>query len=127
MIYLTVSPAGFNGIKKDGILLKIGYATDLITRMKQYATHNGASKFLEYAETYKKTKHNLEKTLHKELTDRGYIRLYKKVLIWNVKTEWFHLTYEQWQELINNSDTILGNFKACKGRKVCKVEDIDLA
>ena len=127
MIYLTISPAGFNGMEKDGILLKIGYATDLITRMKQYATHNGVSKFLEYAETYKKTKHNLEKVLHQELTDKGYTRLYKKVLIWDVKTEWFHLTYEQWQELVNSSDTILGNFKACKGRKICKVEDIDLA
>lgn len=105
MIYLIKS-ASHN---QDKIFYKIGFTNNLNQRLRQYVTNNPTVELLETVITYRKTKHSLEKALHKELYNRGY-RF--KIGLFNIHTEWF--------ECDTTTNITLEQFKACQGRKVNK-------
>ena len=101
MVYL-VKCASYNQGKA---YFKIGFTGNLNQRLPSYITHNPTVKVLEIVDTYRKTKRNLETTLHIELLNNGYNFEINN----DIMTEWF--------EADNNSIS-LKNFKACKNRKV---------
>jgi hypothetical protein len=91
---------------QDKAYYKIGFTYDITKRLTQYITHNPTIKLLEMVDTYKKTKHSLEKALHKELKQQGY----KFTINYGISTEWI--------EVDKDRPISLKNFNSCKNRKV---------
>ena len=100
MIYLIKSASHNQG----KVFYKIGFTNNLEHRMKYYATSNPTVELIATINTYRKTKHQLETALHKELKSLGY----KFKLVFNITTEWFEC----------DSEIRLEQFKACYGRQI---------
>jgi hypothetical protein len=104
MVYLVKQQA------RQGTYYKIGY-TKSIGRFKAYITHNANVEILQVVNTYKKTKHSLEKSIHNELKSLGY----EFINNYGITTEWIFVPIEKEQEFENQG---LKQFKACKNRTV---------
>ena len=85
-------------------LHKTGFSSNWFNRRNSYITCNPLIEFVEYVETYKKTKHKLEREMQKEIETLGgrYIVNHGK------KTEWFEF----------DGDFSLDMLKSCKDRKI---------
>ena len=92
-----------NGMKGTK-LQKVGFSGNWCDRRKLYVTHNPLIEFKEYAITYAKTKHRLEKECQREIEEMGG----KFLVVDGIKTEWFELDRE----------ISLADLKCCKGRKI---------
>lgn len=103
MVYLIKSASN----NKNKVFYKIGFTYNLETRLKAYISDNPTIQVIETINTHKKTKHQLEKQLHKELIKQGY-KFHISLL--NKQTEWF--------EVDKKTNISLNNFKCCKNRKV---------
>lgn len=104
MVYLVKQQA------RQGTYYKIGYSKS-INRLQAYITHNANVELLQVINTYKKTKHRLEKTIHSELKSLGY----DFVCNYGIKTEWIFIPMDKEQEFEKQG---LRQFKACKNRQV---------
>jgi hypothetical protein len=78
--------------KKNHVLVKPGFASDLASRMRAYTTHNPEVRCISYVKTQEKSKHFVEGLFHKELISMGYKRIYG--VMNGVKTEWFKIAYD---------------------------------
>lgn len=85
-------------------LYKVGFSGNWENRKKSYITDNPLIEFKEYAITYRKTKHRLERECQREIEAMGG----KFITVEGVKTEWFEL----------DRDFSLNDLKCCKGRKI---------
>jgi hypothetical protein len=97
------------------LYLKYGYARNL-HRLKAYYTHNPAIVLVQTVTVYKKTRHRLERRIHRELEDRG---LQRKQAEDGTITEWFVVPLTRASEFIGGFSTL----KTCKGRKVTHYEN----
>ncbi len=100
--------------KKDFALFKVGFASNLLTRLYAYTTHNPMSECVNVVSTYEKSKRNVEKMFHDEIKAMGYEFVNAKMD--NKKTEWFKVSYDDpfYNELTENG---LSAFKVGKNRK----------
>lgn len=83
---------------------KVGFSGNWINRRNSYITDNPLIEFIEYIETYKKTKHRLEKEIQKEVEALGG----RYVINHGKKTEWFEF----------DGDFSLDMLNCCKRRKI---------
>ena len=90
-------------------LHKVGFTSNWENRSKMYITHNPLIEFKEFAITYSKTKHALERECQKEIEKMGGRFIEKN----GIKTEWFEI----------DGDFSLADLKCCKGRKIHKFEE----
>ena len=110
MIYLLKQEA------RHGVYYKIGFASNLEKRFRQYSPHNAEVYCLESIVTYGKTKRQLERALHAELKKKGY--KFDKAKINGSQTEFFFVPYGEEADRFEAKG--LAQFKACKGRKIIK-------
>ena len=89
---------------------KVGFTNNLERRKREYITGNPLIEFVEYANTYSKTKHELERECQKEIEEMGG----KFVINHGIKTEWFEL----------EGDFSLADLKCCKRRKIHSFEEV---
>ena len=91
-------------------LHKIGFSGNWENRKKSYITDNPLIKFKEYAKTYRKTKHRLERECQKEIEEMGG----RFLIVDGVKTEWFEF----------DGELSLSDLKCCKNRKIYQFEEV---
>ena len=96
---------------KNGSYYKVGFASNLAKRLNYYGTHNPCVECIETVQTYKKTKHQLETEIHKEILEQGF--KFENAKINGKKTEWFFVP--------EGTEITLKQFKCCKNRKVNEV------
>ena len=113
MVYLVEAPAYDNAV-----FMKVGYTGKIGERMRAYACHCPGIRLLETAITYKKTKHELEKEIHKEIVAKGYEFYTVHISGLSIKTEWFYVPADKVAEFRQLG---LSQFKACKNRVIQKV------
>lgn len=94
-----------------GYGVKIGYAKDF-QRFAAYYTHNPTAKLYQTLTVYPKTKHRLERQLHKEMALLGYRRIQAED---GRITEWFFIPYSKAQPFLSQG---FAQFKACQKRKI---------
>lgn len=78
--------------KKDFALFKVGFTSQLMTRLYAYTTHNPLADCISLVQTKSKSKREIEKQFHKEIEKRGYHFI--SASIDNKKTEWFKVDYD---------------------------------
>lgn len=100
--------------KRNYCLFKVGFTSDLLTRMKAYASHNAETECISVVKTQAKSGKNIEKAFHDEVKARGYGFVYSTMN--GNKTEWFKVSYEDdfYTELCEKG---LNAFKCGKNRK----------
>lgn len=94
-----------------GYGVKIGYAKDF-RRFSAYYTHNPTAKLFQTVAVYAKTKHHLERQLHKEMANLGFRRIQAED---GRITEWFFIPYNKGKTFLEQG---FAQFEACKGRKI---------
>ena len=99
---------------RNGTYFKVGFTHNIAERLKQYYTHNPECKLLETIATYRKTKRQLETEIHAEVKAMGFEF---KVAPNGTMTEWFFVPQYCEKEFERKG---LKQFKACKGRKICR-------
>ena len=77
--------------KRNYCLFKVGFATNLNTRLYAYTTHNPEVQCISTVKTQLSSGRNIEKIFHKEIEKRGYE--FVSAMIDNKKTEWFKVPY----------------------------------
>ena len=100
--------------KRNYCLFKVGFATDLTTRLYAYTTHNPECRCISTVKTQLASGRDIEKIFHKEIQARGY--QFVTAIIDGKKTEWFKVPYSDpfFGEL---SAKGLNAFKCGKNRK----------
>jgi hypothetical protein len=78
--------------KREFCLFKVGFASNLMSRVYQYTTHNPLNECISYVETMEKSKKKVEEIFHEEIIKRGYTFVNAKID--NKKTEWFKVSYD---------------------------------
>lgn len=100
-----------------GLSVKCGYGSSL-DRPLGYSTTNGTALLVATVRVYKKTRHQLETAIHKELTAQGYHRTINPMR--GARTEWFYIPPEQATSFISQGFT---QFRCCRRRKECRYID----
>lgn len=96
--------------KSDGkFVQKVGFSGNWDSRRRSYITDNPFVIFKEYAKTYDKTKHFLERQCQKEIEEMGGEFIVRD----GIKTEWFKI----------DKPISLSDLKCCKNRKIYKFEN----
>jgi hypothetical protein len=100
--------------KRNYCLFKVGFATDLNTRLYAYTTHNPECQCISTVKTQLASGRNIEKLFHSEIEKRGYE--FVTAIIDGKRTEWFKVPYSDpfFGEL---SAKGLNAFKCGKNRK----------
>ena len=100
--------------KRNYCLFKVGFTSDLETRIRLYTTHNPEVECVSVVKTQLKSGRNIEKMFHDEIKARGYE--FVPATIDGKRTEWFKVPYsdEFFGEL---SAKGLNAFKCGKNRK----------
>lgn len=114
MVYLIKSEA------RNGSYYKIGYTSNMNRRILAYITHNANAQLLETVQTYKCTKHQLEKALHSEIIAKGYEFKTTTIQAFGIaiRTEWFFVDIAHEAEFEASG---LKQFKACKNRSIARL------
>ena len=100
--------------KRNYCLFKVGFTSDLLARMKTYASHNPEAECISVVKTQARSQRFVEKLFHEELKKKGYSFVYSTMN--GNKTEWFKVSYEDdfYTELCEKG---LNAFKCGKNRK----------
>ena len=94
----------YHNTMRGTILHKVGFSGNWFNRRNSYITDNPLIEFVEYVETYKKTKHRLEREIQREIEELGG----RFVTNNGKKTEWFEF----------DGEFSLSMLKSCKGRVI---------
>lgn len=100
--------------KRDFALFKVGFASNLMTRIYAYTTHNPLNECISTVNTRESSKRKVEEMYHSEIIKLGYKFVNAKID--NKKTEWFKVNYDDpfYTELCEKG---LNAFKCGKNRK----------
>lgn len=113
MIYLIKTEV------RNGSYYKVGYTQNPFQRIQAYYTHNPNVKLLEVVKTYNKTKRQLENEIHAEIQSLGFNFHNANNEDSRTGREWFFVDMEHEKEFEHKG---LAQFKACRNRKVYKVQ-----
>ena len=102
--------AVYHNTMTNTILHKVGFTNNMERRKREYITGNPLIEFREYANTYSKTKHELERECQKEIEEMGG----RFIVNHGIKTEWFEF----------DGEFSLKDLKCCKHRKIHIVEEV---
>lgn len=100
--------------KRDFCLFKIGFASQLQTRIYAYTTHNPLTECICFMKSRETSKRSLEKAFHSEIETLGFE--FVNATIDGKKTEWFKVEYNHpmYKELCNKG---LSALKSGKGHR----------